>query len=188
MWTNETKKHNQISSHSNWPRVRLFDLAHKQCNGIIKEWRYCLTPELIEKFLIINILMFDSARYLVMAQIQFSVIKIIKIGRPERLLHPPSPFSHTPLRTAVSHFCLIFILYPLKVDVICVPPLSTFFEKMIYNCTRFLLNKSPLKWLQPLKTTNKGTALLKDESRADKVHTLKNDISKLCQRSKLSTT
>ena len=30
------QKLNQVMPHSNWPRVLLFDLAHKQCNGIIK--------------------------------------------------------------------------------------------------------------------------------------------------------
>ena len=27
---------NKVTSHSDWPRVLLFHLAHKQCNGIIK--------------------------------------------------------------------------------------------------------------------------------------------------------
>ena len=35
-----------------------------------------------------------------MAKIQFSLIKKIKIGRPEHLLTPPS------LRLITSHFCL----------------------------------------------------------------------------------
>ena len=54
-------KQNQVTSHSNWPRVLLFDLAHKQCNGIIKGWLHCLTPESIGRFLVNDILMFDSA-------------------------------------------------------------------------------------------------------------------------------
>ena len=37
------QKQNQVTSHSNWPRLLLFDLAHNQCNGIIKDgftdWR-----------------------------------------------------------------------------------------------------------------------------------------------------
>ena len=30
------------------------DLAHKQYNGIIKEWLHCLTPESIGTFLVNN--------------------------------------------------------------------------------------------------------------------------------------
>ena len=39
-WTKskQKQKENQVTSHSNWPRVVLFDLAHKKCNGIIKGW------------------------------------------------------------------------------------------------------------------------------------------------------
>ena len=75
MWTNDIKTKNQVTSHSKWPRVLLFDLAHKQCNRIIKGWLHCLTPESVGKFLVSNILMFDSAWCLWMAQIQFSLIK-----------------------------------------------------------------------------------------------------------------
>ena len=32
---NQNKK-KQVTQHSNWPRVLLLDVAHKQCNGIIK--------------------------------------------------------------------------------------------------------------------------------------------------------
>ena len=39
---NENKK-NQVTSYSNWPSVLLFDLAHKQCSGIIKGWLHFLT-------------------------------------------------------------------------------------------------------------------------------------------------
>ena len=50
-----------------------------------------------------------------MAQIQFSLIKIIKIACSEHLLPP------TPLRPITSHF----LSYPhLKVGVICVSPLK----------------------------------------------------------------
>ena len=125
------KKHNQISSHSNWPRVRLFDLAHKQCNGIIKEWRYCLTPELIEKFLIINILMFDSARYLVMAQIQFSVIKIIKIGRPEHLLHPLPLLPHPPTYGSITFLPYFYLIPPQSRRYMCTTPKYFFRENDI---------------------------------------------------------
>ena len=73
------QKQNKVMSHSNWPRVLLFDLARKQCNGIIKGWIHRLTSESKGKFLVNNILMFCSAWCLVMTQIRFSLIKKIKI-------------------------------------------------------------------------------------------------------------
>ena len=39
------QKQNQVTPHSNWPRVLLFNLAHKQCNGIIKGWLHCLQSQ-----------------------------------------------------------------------------------------------------------------------------------------------
>ena len=101
MWTNEIKqKQNQTTPHSNRPRVLLLDLAHEQCNGIIKGWLHCLTSESKGRFLVDIILMFGSAWCLVMVQIQFSLIKKKKIRRPEHslTLHPVSPIT--------SHFCL----------------------------------------------------------------------------------
>ena len=79
-----------------WPRVLLFDLAHKQCNGIIKGWLHCLTPKSKGRFLVNNMLMFCSAWCLVMAQIQFSLIKKAKTGRPESSLtpHPLHPITY----------------------------------------------------------------------------------------------
>ena len=50
-------------------------------------------------------------------QTKFSLIKKLKIGRPEHSLTP------TPLRPITSHFCLN-PPPPLKVDVICVSPLN----------------------------------------------------------------
>ena len=77
-----TEKQNQVTSHSNWPGVLLFDIANKQCNDIIKEWLHCLTPESIRRFLIINVLMFDSAWCLVMVQLsKYLFATKIKLGR-----------------------------------------------------------------------------------------------------------
>ena len=59
---------------------------------IIKGWLHCLTSESKRRFLVSNIL-FGSAWCLVIAQIQFSLIN--KIGRSERLLHPPTSLSLT---------------------------------------------------------------------------------------------
>ena len=86
MWTNEFK--NQLTSHSSWLRVLFFDLAYKQCNGIIKGWLHCLTPESIGRLLVNNILMFNSTSCLAMAQIHLSLIKRIKIGRPILIYQP----------------------------------------------------------------------------------------------------
>ena len=41
---NQTKKKSQVTSHSKWPSVILFDLAYKQGNGIIQGWLYGLMP------------------------------------------------------------------------------------------------------------------------------------------------
>ena len=51
---NRNKKQIQVTSHSNWPRVLLFHLAHKQCNGIIKGWLHCLNSEPKGRFLVSN--------------------------------------------------------------------------------------------------------------------------------------
>ena len=86
--TKSKQKQNQVRSHWSWPRVILFDLAHKRCNGIIKGWLLCLTSEWKGRLLVSNIqLVFGSAWRQAMAQIQFSLIKKIKIGRPEHSLH-----------------------------------------------------------------------------------------------------
>ena len=52
------QKQSQVTSHSNQPRLLLLDLAHKQCNGIIKGWLHCQTPESVGRFLVNNILYF----------------------------------------------------------------------------------------------------------------------------------
>ena len=45
-WTKSKQKENQPTSHSNWPRVLLFDLAHRECNGILvqKVDIICVSP------------------------------------------------------------------------------------------------------------------------------------------------
>ena len=100
MWTNRAcgrtkskQKQNQIMLHSNWPRVLLFYLAHKQCNGMIKGLLHCLTLESKGKFLVNNILIFGSAWCLVMAQIQFSLI-IKKDWTSRTLANPPPSTSN----------------------------------------------------------------------------------------------
>ena len=69
--TKSKQKQNQVTSHSNWPRALLFDLAHRKCNGIMKGWFHCLTSESNERFPVNSILIFGSSWCLVMMQIQF---------------------------------------------------------------------------------------------------------------------
>ena len=109
MWTEFKIKTKPSHFTFKFPRVLLFDLAHKQCSGVIKEWRHCLISKSKGKFLVSNILMFDSV-CLIMAQIQFSLTKKTKIGRPEQSV-PPTRYTPTP---------------SLKVGVICSSPLKGF--------------------------------------------------------------
>ena len=67
--TKSKQKQNQVSSHSNCPHVLLFDLAHKQCSGVIKGWFHCLTSESIGRLLVNNILIFHTAWRLVRTRI-----------------------------------------------------------------------------------------------------------------------
>ena len=116
-------KQKQVTSYSNWPRVLLFDIAYKQCNCIIKGWLYCLTSESKGRFLLNNIF-FGSTWCLVMAQIQFFLIKTIKIGRPEHSLIP-NPLTYDNIS---------FVPYPpspLKVDIISVSTLAIFMNVLI---------------------------------------------------------
>ena len=58
--TKSKQKQNQAMSHLNSSHVLLFDLAHKQCNGIIKGWLQSLTSESKGRFFVNNIFMFGS--------------------------------------------------------------------------------------------------------------------------------
>ena len=59
--TTESKQNqNQVTSQLNLPRALLFDLAHKQCNGIIIRWFHYLMLESKGRFFVNNILMFGS--------------------------------------------------------------------------------------------------------------------------------
>ena len=78
-------KQNQVMSHSNWARVVLFDLANKQCNGIIEGWLHYLTSKSIGRY---HAMLFDSAWCLVIAQIQISLIKKVKDWTSRTLVTP----------------------------------------------------------------------------------------------------
>ena len=103
-------------SHSNWPRVLLFDLAHKQCNGIIEGWLHCLTSESKVRFLF-NDILFGSRWCLVIAEIQFSLIKKNKNWTSRTLANLPTPLcpikSHIPVNT-FSQIHLKYKNYPLR--------------------------------------------------------------------------
>ena len=59
--TKSNQKQNQLTSHSNLPRILLFDLSHKTWNGIMKGWLHCLTSKSKVRFLVNSKLMFGSA-------------------------------------------------------------------------------------------------------------------------------
>ena len=106
MCTNEIK--DKLKLHQ--IEIDQIDLADKQCSCIIKGWSCC------QRILVNHILMFGLAWCLITAQIQFSLIKKIKIGRTEHLLTPH------PLCPTTSYFCLTTLPTSLKVEVICVSP------------------------------------------------------------------
>ena len=104
----------------------MFDLAHKQCNGMIKGWLHCLTSKPKGRFLANNILL---AWCLFMADIQFVFNQRIKIGPPERLLtshHPTSnnisflPYSPPPLPPqSRRHMCITSLCIYIIIGIIC---------------------------------------------------------------------
>ena len=151
MWINEIKqKHtkNKVTRYSNWPRVLLFDLAHKQCNDIIRGWLHCLTSESKERFLASNILL---AWCLVIAQIQFSLTKKIfwtsKILTNPHLLRlitsrfhlppppPPNRFNPPPPQNG-RHMCItpkeLLLLGPYFVQS-CVLPEAGARQKNVFS-------------------------------------------------------
>ena len=102
LWNNNLiSERNQNTSRSEWPHVLLLDLAHKQRNRVIKGWLHSLISESKGRFLVNNMLLAWS---LVMAQIQYFLIKKVKIGRPKHLLtpHPPTSDNISFLLYAVS--------------------------------------------------------------------------------------
>ena len=87
LWNNNRTVH--VTKSRNKTKIRHIqinhDLAHKQFNVMIEVWLHYLTSASIGRFLV-NKILFDSAWCLFMAQIKFSIINKIKIGRPEHLL------------------------------------------------------------------------------------------------------
>ena len=124
-----TKFKQKVMSYSNRALVPLFDLLHKQCNGIIKGWFHFLTSESKERFLVITnyINVFVSMIFGRGANPIFFNKKVIKITRPEHSLT-----RHLPTSNNIS-----FLPYPLlpftpKVDVIYVSvPISVSTIKLI---------------------------------------------------------
>ena len=95
---------------SNWPRVVLFHLAHKQWNGIIKGWLHCLTSDSKERFKEYYFNVWFSMSGHDTNPIFFN--KKIKIGRPINSLNPHPlasdnmsflPYSFHPLSKWTSY-------------------------------------------------------------------------------------
>ena len=120
-----TKSKQQQNHACHWPSVTFFILPHKQYNGIIKGWLHSLASESKGRILVNNILMFGSAWCLIMAQIQFSLIKK-KIGPPEHSLTPHSPTSNN----------ISFFLYPpcQSGRHMCITPYNNFQKKRKKCC------------------------------------------------------
>ena len=80
------KKHKKSThkSHSSSPRVLLFNLAHKQCNDVIKGWLHCLTSESKRGVLANNIFISGHGAN------QFSLINRDWTSRALARPHPPT--------------------------------------------------------------------------------------------------
>ena len=89
-----------ITSHSNWPRVLLFDLAHKQCNGIIKGWLHYLKSESNTRFFVNNISMSFLS---IMSGHDANPIFFLKDSTSRTLANPPPPSS--------DRFCLTVLKF-----------------------------------------------------------------------------
>ena len=94
--TKTKQKQNQVTSHWNWARVLFSDLAHKQCNGIIKGCLSCLTSESKGRFLIkyVNVWLSMMSRH-VANPIFFN--KKNKDLTSRTLSNPPAPPPPNPI-------------------------------------------------------------------------------------------
>ena len=118
------QKQNQVNSYSNCPRILLLDLAHKQCSGI--GWLHCLMSESKRRFLVNNILIFGSAWFLIISQMQFSLIK--KNNWTSRTLaNPPPPTSNN---------ILFFVLPPTSPSKWTSYVYCPFFNHISYFCSQ----------------------------------------------------
>ena len=119
-------------SHLNWPRILLFDLAHKHCNSMMKRWPHCLTSDVVW----LNMMPGHGANPIVFN-------KKNKNWTSRTLVNP--------LRPITSHFCLTSSTHPLKLDVICVSPLILFHKRRSFkNFLAYLLVLS--QWWSLLRT------------------------------------
>ena len=115
------QKQNQVISHSNWPHVFLFNLAYKQCSGIFEVWLCCLSSESKRRFLVNDILIINVWLSMMFGHGANPVFfdKRIKDWTSRTLVNPTHPLH--PVTSSGN------ILHPftlLKVDVICVSPLT----------------------------------------------------------------
>ena len=98
--TKSKQNQNQVTSHSNWPWLLLFNLVHKQCNGIIKGWLHYLTSESKGRFLVNNISMFGSTWCLV---IDWTF---------RTLTNPPLPPAHPHTSNNISYMLIFAVQFP----------------------------------------------------------------------------
>ena len=103
MWTNEIRtKTKPIHATFKLATDFIVRLSPLTCNGIIKRWLHYLMSVSKERFLG-NILMFGSVWCLVMAEIQFSLIKKINKDWTSRTLaNPPTPPPPPPTSNNIS--------------------------------------------------------------------------------------
>ena len=115
--TKSKQKQNSVTSHSNWPRVLLFNLGHRRCNGIMKGWLYWVKRKV-------------SCQYYINVWLSYSANPIFfnnkkKNWKSKTLANPPPPN-------------IWFSLYPPplpKVDIIYVSP------QIIYVWQKLLLKQ-----------------------------------------------
>ena len=106
------RNQNKIKTKSH--HILLFNLAHKQCNDIIKGWRHCLTSQSKGRFFVNNVI--NVCRRVMSGHGANSIFFNKKNKNwTSRTLATP----HLPLRPITSHFCLTPPPIPIKVDVIC---------------------------------------------------------------------
>ena len=123
--TKSKQKQNQVTSFSNWPRILLLDLTHKQCNGIVKEWLHCLTSGSNGRYINawLNMIFGHDTNPIFLS-------KKNKEWTSGTLANPPPSTSNNisflPYSPPSPH--------PLKVDVICVSSLN----RKSYNSAIFL--------------------------------------------------
>ena len=135
MWTNEIKtKAKPLHVTFHWLHVLLLALVHRYYYGIMKGIDTTMSSasgEPKKRFIVNNILMVGSAWCLVMAQIQLSLIKKIRIERPEHSLKPTShPHPLTLLSPILPRLFIIPHSFPNWVSYVYHPWIKSNFSRL----------------------------------------------------------